>query len=131
MPSVLCLAGCFADKLNSSEDTLRRRLTFAAIFLCVLACRAFAQETPAPAAPERKVTLRVEPQYPELARKMRLQGVVKVEAMVRPNGSVRATRVLGGNPVLVEAAADAVRKWKFEAASSETTQVVELTFIPQ
>jgi outer membrane biosynthesis protein TonB len=39
--------------------------------------------------------------------------------------------VLGGNPVLVEAAADAVNKWKFEAASSETTEVVQVTFIPQ
>jgi len=80
---------------------------------------------------ERKVSSRVAPAYPELARRMHLQGVVKIEAVVRPNGTVKSTRVLGGNPVLVDAANDAVSKWKFEAAPSETTEVVQLTFTPQ
>ena len=83
------------------------------------------------AATDRKVSSRVAPAYPELARRMHLQGVVKIEAVVRPNGTVKSTRVLGGNPVLVDAANDAVSKWKFEPASSETTEVVQLTFTPQ
>jgi outer membrane biosynthesis protein TonB len=62
---------------------------------------------------------------------MHIQGIVKIEAVVRPNGSVKSTRVLGGNPVLVDAAADAVSKWKFETGQSETTEVVQLTFVPQ
>lgn len=84
------------------------------------------------AAPtERKVNTRIAPAYPELAKKMHLQGVVKIEAVVRPNGSVKSTRVLGGNPVLVDAASDAVSKWKFEPGQAETTEVVQLTFVPQ
>jgi TonB family protein len=83
------------------------------------------------AAPERKVITRVAPAYPELAKKMRIQGVVKVEAVVRPNGTVKSTRVVGGNPVLVDAAADAVSKWKFEPGSGETTELIQLTFVPQ
>lgn len=79
----------------------------------------------------RKVTARVAPAYPQLAMKMHIQGVVKVEAVVRPNGSVKSTRILGGNPVLVEAASDAVSKWKFEPGASETTEVVQLTFVPE
>src|SRR5579864_1934978 len=63
---------------------------------------------------DRKIASRVTPVYPELAKKMHIRGVVKVEAIVRPNGSVKTTRVLGGNPVLVDAALDAVGKWKFE-----------------
>ena len=78
----------------------------------------------------RKVATRIAPSYPELAKRMHVQGTVKVEAVVRPNGTVKSTRVLGGSPVLVEAAADAVRKWKFEAAPNETTEVVQITFQP-
>jgi TonB family protein len=90
-----------------------------------------AQQSRAAAAPERKVATRVAPEYPELAKRMHLQGVVKVEAVVRPNGSVKSTRALGGNPVLVDAAVTAVGKWKFEPSPSETTEIVQLTFAAQ
>jgi hypothetical protein len=38
--------------------------------------------------------------------------------------------VIGGNPVLVLAAADAVSKWKFEVTQGETVEIVQLTFQP-
>ena len=88
-----------------------------------------AQHDPAADGPTRKVTLRVAPDYPELAKRMHLEGSVKIEAVVRPNGSVKSTRVIGGNPVLVQSAADAVSKWKFETAPNETTEVVQLSFV--
>lgn len=87
-----------------------------------------AQTSTASTAAERKVTERVSPSYPELAQRMHIHGMVKIEATVRPNGTVRSTRVLGGSPVLVDAAGDAVKKWKFEPAQSETTQVVQVSF---
>ena len=62
---------------------------------------------------------------------MHIRGIVRVEAVVKPNGAVKATRILGGNPVLIEAAKDAVTKWKFETAQSETTEVVQLSFEDQ
>lgn len=77
---------------------------------------------------ERKVAARVAPVYPELAKKMHIHGMVKVEAIVRPNGTVKSTRVLGGNPVLVDAAQDAVGKWKFEPGQNETTEIIQLAF---
>jgi len=80
---------------------------------------------------ERKVTLRVAPACPELARRMHIQGVVKLDVVVKANGTVKSTRVIGGNPVLVQAATDAVNKWKFESGPSETTELVQLTFVPQ
>jgi TonB family protein len=89
---------------------------------------AAAQSGSAPAVSDRKVASKVAPVYPELAKKMHLHGVVKVEAVVRPNGVVKSTRVLGGNPVLVDAALEAVGKWKFDAAQAETTEVVQVTF---
>ncbi|HKV79394.1 MAG TPA: energy transducer TonB [Candidatus Sulfotelmatobacter sp.] len=87
-----------------------------------------AQNTTVSSSSERKVSSRVAPVYPELAKKMHIHGVVRVEVIVRANGSVKSSRVLGGNPVLVEAAQDAVSKWKFEPAQSETTEVVQLGF---
>ena len=41
---------------------------------------------------------------------------------------MKSTRVLGGNPVLVDAAIDAVGKWKFETAQNETTEVLQVAF---
>ena len=59
---------------------------------------------------------------------MHIRGTVRVEAIVRPNGTVKSTRILGGNPVLIQSAQDAVSKWKFETAQGETTEVVQLSF---
>jgi membrane protein involved in colicin uptake len=55
---------------------------------------------------------------------------VKLEVGVKADGFVKSTRAIGGNPVLVQAAADAVSKWKFEVAQSETVEIVQLTFQP-
>jgi TonB family protein len=77
---------------------------------------------------DRKIAARVAPLYPDLAKRMHIHGVVRVEAVVKPNGAVKSTRVLGGNPVLVDAALDAVSKWKFDAAQAETTEIVQVTF---
>jgi TonB family protein len=87
---------------------------------------AFAQ-----ASAPRKVSERIAPRYPELAKRMHIEGAVKVEVAVRPNGSVKSTTVLGGSPVLVQAALDAVQKWKFEASPNETTEIVVLNFAGQ
>src|SRR5580765_3227497 len=78
-----------------------------------------AQSTPHSVDFGRKVVWRAPPRYPELAKKMNIRGMVRVEAVVRPNGSVKSTRVLGGNPVLVDAALDAVGKWRFESAQGD------------
>ena len=76
----------------------------------------------------RKVKTKVPPAYPELARRMNIRGTVKVLVVVSPNGTVRDSRVVGGNPILVNSAIDAVKKWKFEPAAEETTGVIEFRF---
>jgi TonB family protein len=78
----------------------------------------------------RKVKNKVSPAYPDLARRMSISGVVKVQVVVAPNGSVKSTKVVGGHPLLVNAAVEAVKKWRFEAASEETIGVVEFKFDP-
>jgi len=78
----------------------------------------------------RKVKSKVAPVYPDLARRMSISGTVKLVVVVAPSGTVKETKVLGGHPVLVGAATDAVKKWKFEAAPEESTGTIEFTFSP-
>ena len=86
----------------------------------------FAQEQ-AQSAP-RPVKRRVLPEYPDVAKRMNLTGKVKFEIVIAPDGHVRTVRVLGGHPVLLQAAESAVRDWKFATNSAETTQTVEIEF---
>jgi TonB family protein len=62
---------------------------------------------------------------------MALAGIVRVEAVVSPDGSVKAVAVKGGHPVLAQAAVNAVRKWKWEPASQESREAVEVKFSPE
>lgn len=79
----------------------------------------------------RRAKTKVAPNYPELARKMNITGTVKVEVVVAPNGTVKEARVVGGHPVLANAALDAVKKWRFEPASVESTGVIDFKFEPR
>jgi TonB family protein len=78
----------------------------------------------------RRAKTKVEPVYPELARKMNITGTVKVQVTVAPNGSVKDAKVVGGHPVLASAALDAVKKWRFEPATVESTGIVDFKFEP-
>jgi TonB family protein len=78
----------------------------------------------------RKIKVKVAPVYPEIARRLSISGVVRLVVVVAPGGNVKSTKVLGGHPVLVNAAEDAVKKWKFETATEENSGVVEVTFKP-
>lgn len=75
-----------------------------------------------------RATVKVEPVYPELARKLNLSGTVKVKIAVAPNGTVTDAKAVGGHPVLVNAAVDAARKWRFEPTPTGTTGILEFTF---
>ena len=78
----------------------------------------------------RKVKTKVTPAYPEVARQMNISGVVRLEVEIASNGSVKSVKALGGHPLLIDAAVDAVKKWKYEAGT-ETTNIVEIKFTNQ
>jgi len=110
-----------------------RRMIAAASTLLV-GILVFASLMPAPAWAQgeltRKVKSRVNPAYPELARRMNIRGTVKVLVVVTPAGNLKDSKVVGGNPILVNAALDALKKWKFEPASDESSGTVEFKFEP-
>jgi TonB family protein len=78
----------------------------------------------------RKVKSKVLPTYPELARRMGIAGVVKIAVVVAPNGAVKSSKLVGGHPVLAPAALDAIRRWRFEPAATESSGVIEFKFDP-
>jgi TonB family protein len=77
----------------------------------------------------RKIVKKQTPEYPELARRMNLGGIVKVVAVVATDGDVKSVEPKGGSPILLKAAEDAVSKWKF-AAGGESKEVIEVHFTP-
>jgi TonB family protein len=98
-------------------------------FVCLAGVSARAQDS----SPQnsRKVVRQTMPRYPDLARRLNLAGTVKVMATVSPDGKVKKVEPVGGSPLLVQAAQDAVAQWKFAPASGESREVIELHFNPQ
>jgi TonB family protein len=78
----------------------------------------------------RKIINKVVPVYPSTARSMSLTGTVKLEALVLANGTVKSIQVKGGNPLLAQAAQNAVREWKWAKAEHESTEALEFRFRP-
>ena len=103
-------------------------LILTAMALVTAPARCFAQES---GEAPRKITTRVNPQYPALARTMKLGGTVKMTISVAPNGSPKQIEPKGGNPVLIQSAERAIREWKWEPASHATSEEIELHFDPQ
>ena len=83
----------------------------------LLTFSAQAQEGP------RKLKSKVDPVYPEVARTMRIEGAVRLQVLVTPQGNVKDAKILGGNPLLASAAVDAVKRWKYEAGPEENVTV--------
>jgi TonB family protein len=106
---------------KSARFALRRSgvIAIALAFAFVLAGRA---------AEERAVKSRVAPVYPEIAKRMRIAGVVKLEVTVDPDGKVTDVKQLSGNHMLSSAAEDAVRKWKFAPGPATTVVDLDLNF---
>jgi TonB family protein len=92
-----------------------------------LAPKALAQAT-APDTAKRKVKTRVVPEFPPLAKQMNVTGKVKIEATISADGHVTSTKVVGGSPLLVGSALDAIKKWRFEPGPKESTEIIEFDF---
>jgi TonB family protein len=109
---------------------MRYALILAVAFSYCFGPAALAQSQQSSNESGRKLIRKVEPRYPEIARKMNLGGTVKVIAVVAPDGKVTKVEALGGSPILVEAAQSAVTQWKYAPAPGESKEPVELHFMP-
>lgn len=78
----------------------------------------------------RKVLKKAPVPYPSILKSKGIGGVVRLKVFVKPDGTVRDSEVLGGNPILAESAQKSVMQWKFSPASSETALELSITFDP-
>jgi protein TonB len=88
--------------------------------VCLLA---LAATVGAAEGPPKKVTMgeamgavvtKVPPEYPALAKQLKIAGAVEIDVVIAENGSVETATPISGNPVLTKPAADALKKWKFK-----------------
>lgn len=79
-------------------------------------------------AEDRAVKSKVAPVYPEIAKRMRIDGVVKLEVTVDAEGKVTDVKTVSGNRMLSIAAEDAVRKWRFASGDGVATVEIALNF---
>jgi TonB family protein len=108
---------------------LKRNVVNVILIFCCCGLIGAAQSPQSSNEISRKLVRKVEPRYPELARRMNLGGTVKVVAVVAPDGTVKKVEALGGSPLLVEAAPRAITQWKF-AVGADSRETVELHFTP-
>lgn len=94
-----------------------------AMALCLGAGNTQAQEG-------RKILSNPTPSYPEVARRMRLVGTVKVQIVIAADGKIKETSFVGGHPVLVNAVEETLKTWKYAPGSGETTTLLEFNFHP-
>ena len=92
------------------------------VLTIVLSGAAIAQPT------DRQVLKQETPEYPALLKKLNIGGTVKLSALVAADGTVKKTKIDGGNPMLGEIACSAVSKWRFSPAAQSSSVPVEMTF---
>jgi periplasmic protein TonB len=57
---------------------------------------------------------RVEPQYPQMAKIAHVQGDVELQATISKTGLIENLRAVSGHPILIQAAMDAVKQWRYK-----------------
>lgn len=72
---------------------------------------------------------RVEPFYPAIARQTRIQGTVQLHAVIARDGSIVSLEALSGHPLLIRAALDAVRQWRYRPTLLGSEPVEVETYI--
>jgi len=108
---------------TSGYKLLGLLLALAVMLLCCPAS-VHSQET------TRKVLKRVEAQYPSILKKRGIGGTVRLRVVVRADGTVRDTEVLGGSAILADSAQKAVKQWVFTPGVAESTVEVSVVFDP-
>lgn len=122
--------------MRSKREDLRElklRLVLAAIVVIIMIILAGSKESivrdaaSEAASGERALITRVEPD-PTALKGINVGGVVRIEALVTADGSVKTTRLLDGNPVLGQASMNAIRQWKYAPAAADEMVTVRVEF---
>ncbi len=79
----------------------------------------------------RKVVHKVEPVYPQDLKRLGIGGIVKLDLQISAKGTVDKVAIVGGNPILADAASRAVKQWQYEPADASSSMILNVEFHPQ
>ena len=116
------------DKVQFDDKVESKRALGSAILQAIAMAAIVALALPARAGDARAIKSRVSPVYPEIAKRMRISGEVKLEATVDAKGKVKDVKPVSGNHILELAAEDAVRQWRFVPGDSDSVVPVAVDF---
>src|ERR1022692_69413 len=113
---------------------LSRRLGVRSLMVTVFLAELFGGAALAQDAPKKvtrneglnAVTSKVPPDYPSIARQLKIVGDVELEVIVTDSGTVEKVNILSGNPVLTRPASEALKKWKFAPFTTDGKAVKAL-----
>ncbi len=75
------------------------------------------------------VVSKVQPEYPAMAKQLKVEGMVEMHVDISDAGTVDAVSTVSGNPILARAATDALKKWKFTPFKADGKPVKATTTI--
>lgn len=117
-----------SNRMHTGDRSSGVRRAGKRLFQAAALALLIAMALPARAADDRAVKQRVPPIYPEIAKRMKIGGEVKLQATVDATGKVTDVKTISGNHMLSLAAEDAVRKWKFEPGANDSHVDVAINF---
>jgi TonB family protein len=122
LAAMLALAGLGWWQWQRAWDELEGQTPVAATGFVV------SPETVSAETMAKRIVTKVDPVYPEAARAAGTEGMVVLDAVIAPDGSVKSLRPLSGPDLLAQSATEAVRAWRFEPYLSSGSPVeVETT----
>jgi TonB family protein len=89
-----------------------------------------AQQGATAAKSERKLITHIDPEYPAILRARQIGGTVRLEVTITPKGTVKSVALIGGNPILAEAAITAVKRWTYAPGDAVSSAQVSVEFNP-
>jgi len=90
-----------------------------------------AQNSSKAAKAGRKLVRKVEPVYPQDLKRLNIGGTVKLDVQISARGSVEKVEIVGGNPILADSAARAVKQWQYEPADGSSSILLNVEFNPR
>lgn len=105
-----------------------RKVVIAVLFLAAICLAVFT--SPAQEAPVRKALFNPPASYPEVARRLRLSGTVKVQVVISPEGKITDVKLIGGHPLFVNSVQEILKSWKYAPATTDTKTILEFNFQP-
>jgi TonB family protein len=97
-------------------------------FLAILMLMGTVATTAFAAEGGRQVLVIAPSVYPVMARQLHVGGTVRMQAVVSSTGKIKELKVIGGHPLLTEAALDSARKWQFQPSATETVEVIAINY---